>query len=84
MSMERSRTEKQQLLALLSEAEMARVVEADVEYSLQPGEEYLDLDHLDRGVQRTDGRVGTFGQIVPKRAIASATWTRVIAALPKR
>lgn len=70
------------ILKLLSNEELDRVSSAESSGVLCEGAEYLDLQQLDRGVQRAaaeyDMRVGS---VLPRSAIGNDTWTRILAEL---
>ncbi len=69
------------LLELLSEEETARVVSAETSW-LCEGDEYVDLDAIDRGVQRADATIGhERHRVLARRAIHKKTWKRVVARL---
>jgi hypothetical protein len=78
-STERSEpVDKTKLLSLLSEGEMAGLAEADAKTHLRRGDEYLDLEQLQRGVQRADGTATSMGQLLPRKAIHEDTWRRLL------
>lgn len=71
------------LLKLLSDEEIAKVSTAEAASSLSQGAEYIDLEHLDQGVRRADpGTKVTMGHVVPRSAVSTASWTRILAHLP--
>jgi hypothetical protein len=76
-------TARDTILKLLSDEENAKVSSAEGSPSLAQGEEYLDLEHLDRGIQRADAGMtkGTIGHIVPRRAVHGETWSKILAQL---
>lgn len=67
------------LLGMLSEAENARVSAAE-SVRLQPGEEYLDLEHLDQGVRLATTSTPA-GNMLPRRALNEDTWRKVLTQL---
>ena len=71
------------ILKLLSDEENAKVSSAEGSVGLLQGEEYVDLEHLDRGVQRADRTMptGTIGHIVPRRAVHGETWSKILSQL---
>ena len=71
------------ILMLLSDEENARVSNAEAALRLAQGEEYLDLEHLDRGVQRAKAATAkaTMGQILPRTTVSDATWSKILAHL---
>jgi hypothetical protein len=69
------------ILSLLSDTEVARLSNAESRAGLQAGEEYLDLDRLDRGVRVATGIETPQGSVLAKNAVESATWTQVLTKL---
>lgn len=80
---------RDQISSLLSEGEAASVSSAATNTHLRRGDEYLDLEHLERGVQRADGAVAELAQTLPRKAIHEDTWRRILrqlkqASLPRQ
>ncbi|MDP1823636.1 MAG: hypothetical protein Q8L48_10350 [Archangium sp.] len=80
---------RESILNLLSADELARVCTAETQPALITGEDYLDLKHLDLGIRRARPYLGVkgsspMGQVLPKSAVATSTWARIIAQLPPR
>jgi len=74
---------RDRILKMLSDDEVARVSAAEGTARLKDGEEYLDLDHLERGVQEArNGTAVSLGGALPKSAVQEATWTRILGQLP--
>ena len=71
-------------MALLSDEETARVSNAEAGFSMTHGEEYIDLQHLDSGVQKARGNIGSLGEIIPRKSVHKDTWTKIMAGLPPR
>ena len=70
------------ILKLLSNEEIARVSTAETASGLSEGEEYLDLEHLDQGVQRAKAATKvTMGHILPRSAVGDETWSKILAQL---
>jgi hypothetical protein len=70
------------ILALLSDEEIAKVSTAETAAGLREGGEYLDLEHLDRGVQRASAATkGTMVHALPRAAVRDETWTKILARL---
>ena len=69
---------REQVSALLSEGETASVSSAATSTHLRRGDEYLDLEHLEKGVQRADGAVTGLAQMLPRKAIHEDTWRRIL------
>ena len=69
------------ILKMLSDDEMARVSTAETAPKLADGDEYLDLEHLDLGVQRAGGAATPMGHVLPRHAVHANTWTKILAQL---
>jgi uncharacterized membrane protein len=72
---------KDRILELLSDEEISRVATAETKASLTDGEQYLDLEHLDRGVQTARGTAAPIGRVLPRRSIREHTWREIEAHL---
>jgi hypothetical protein len=68
------------ILKLLSDEENARVSTAEAAFRLTEGTEYLDLEHLDRGVQLAKAATAkaTMGRILPRSAVSEKTWRNIL------
>lgn len=66
------------ILKLLSDAEVASVSMAEAAERLQKGDEYLDLEHLDWGVQTVVGATAPMGRVLPKKAVQEETWGNIM------
>ena len=66
------------ILKLLSDEENARVSTGEAASRLTEGAEYLDLQHLDRGVQHAGI---TMGHVLPRSAVSDQTWNKILAHL---
>ena len=66
------------ILSLLSDAEVARVSTAETAQGLSDGDEYLDLEHLDWGVQRAPGAGTPMGRVLPRKALQEGTWGKIL------
>lgn len=69
------------ILKLLTDQEAASVSTAESAPSLAVGELYLDLEHLDHGVQRAGDAALPMGQVLPRKAVSEATWNRIVSQL---
>ena len=71
------------ILMLLSDEENSKVSTAEAASRLTQGEEYLDLEHLDQGVQRAKAATAkaTMGHILPRSAVSDETWSKILAHL---
>lgn len=76
-----SRTEyvtRDSVLKLLSDDEVARVSTAETAARLSEGDEYLDLEHLDLGVQRAGATATPMARVLPRKAVHANTWSRIL------
>jgi hypothetical protein len=72
------------ILKLLSDEEIAKVSTAEAASDLTEGGEYLDLEHLDQGVQRAKAATKvTMGNVLPRSAVRDETWSKIIAQLAR-
>jgi hypothetical protein len=73
------------LLKLLTDEEMARVSTAETAASLIAGQEYVDLEHIDKGVQVCNAATKVvMGSALPRRAVGDPTWNKIVAQLAAR
>ena len=80
----RSEEVRDTILGLLSDEETARVSAAEGGFELTEGTEYLDLEHLDRGVQRAKAAVAvTMGHVLPRNAVRAETWSKILEQLAR-
>lgn len=71
------------LLKLLSDEEMAKVSTAETS-ALTDGDEYLDLEHLDKGVLQAKGKttpITPIGHVLAKKAVHEKKWNAILAQL---
>ena len=72
------------ILKLLSNEEIAKVSTAEAASGLTEGGEYLDLEHLDQGVQHAKpASKVTMGHVLPRSAICNETWNKILAQLAR-
>lgn len=70
---------KDAILMLLSDAEIGKVSMAETKKSLQPSEQYVDLDNLAAGVQMVgEGGVMHVADIIPRSAVDAKTWDKIV------
>ncbi len=69
---------RESVLKLLSNEEVARVSTAETAPRLPAGDEFVDLEHLDKGVQRADGIAPPMGHVLPKKAVHPDTWSKIL------
>ena len=65
------------ILGLLSDEETARVSSAEGRNDLAMGDEYIDLAHLDQGVQQAFGPTKHEGNLLPRSAVHATTWQKI-------
>jgi hypothetical protein len=68
------------IMKLLSDDEIVSVSAAETA-RLSEGDEYLELDHLDRGVRRATGTSTAMAKVLAKSAVAEATWNKILTQL---
>jgi len=69
------------ILGMLSDDEVASVSTAETAMGLSDGDEYLDLEQLDRGVCLAAGISGPMGCVLSRRAVRETTWSKVLTQL---
>jgi hypothetical protein len=75
---------RESVLMLLSNDEVASVATAETAARLADGEEYLDMEQLDQGVQRAHQKKTPMGRVLPKKSIHENTWQKILKQLPAR
>lgn len=68
------------IMKLLSDEEVARVSTAETLAALVDGDEFLDLEHLDRGVREAP-EPALMGHVLPRKAVHSDTWAKIVVQL---
>jgi hypothetical protein len=67
------------IMMLLTNEENSRVTTAEARGSLSDGSEYLDLEHLDRGIQRVSGADHPeMAHVIPRSAVGNDTWSKIV------
>ena len=69
------------IMRLLSDDEVAAVSTAQTAPHLADGDEYVDLGTLSRGTHGGHGVTTAMGHVLPRKAVADATWQRILLAL---
>jgi hypothetical protein len=69
---------KDRILQLLAEGEVDGASIPETTAHLRRGDEYLDLEQLQQGVQRAAGAGTLAGQVLPRRAVREDTWRRIL------
>jgi hypothetical protein len=68
------------ILKLLTDNEVAKVSSAEGASALTDGAEYLDLEQLDRGVQKAKVSLNVnMGHVIPRNSVSDQTWRRITA-----
>ena len=75
---------RESVLMLLSDDETAAVATAETATRLPEGDEYLDMEQLDQGVQRAHDKKTPMGRMLPKKSIHENTWNKILKQLPAR
>jgi hypothetical protein len=87
MTDERTQTKyltREEVLDMLTAPELARVSNVEDGASLPHGEEYLDLQKLENGVQCVNGALVPTASVLPRRALSITTWHDILARLARR
>jgi hypothetical protein len=76
---------RDRILGLLSDEENAKVSTAEGKTALSQGDEYVDLENLDKGVQRAGTTMPKhqIGTLIPKSAVHAETWKKIAEQLGK-
>ncbi|HMN37412.1 MAG TPA: hypothetical protein PKD49_06835 [Hyphomicrobium sp.] len=78
-SVSSAQIEKEDILALLTDAEIARVSMAETKQSLAAGEQFVDLDDLAAGVQTARGAdAPNVHDLIVKSAVEQQTWSAIV------
>jgi hypothetical protein len=72
---------REAILALLSDAEVAKVSRAEDAPRLIEGDQYVDLENLAAGVQRVQAKSPRAAHALPRSAVSDSTWAKVVRAL---
>jgi hypothetical protein len=70
---------REAVLALLSDAEVARVSRAEDEPRLVEGDEYVDLEDPSAGVRQVHAKSVRPRKALPRSAVSDATWAKIVA-----
>ena len=69
------------ILKLLSNDEVAKVSMAETAAYLKDGDEFLDLEQLEQGVQRAGAGGTPMGRVLPRKSVHASTWSKIMAVL---
>jgi hypothetical protein len=70
------------ILERLSEEEVANASTAETIERIAYGDEYVDLAHIEQGVQRWRTETTLMGRLLPRKSIHEPTWLSVMDADP--
>jgi hypothetical protein len=73
---------RESVLMLLSDDEVSAVATAETATRLPDGDEYLDMEQLDQGVQRAHQKKTPMGRVLPKKSVHEDTWQKILKQLP--
>jgi hypothetical protein len=71
------------ILSILSDEEVARVRMPAAPAVLADGEEFIDLTHIELGVQRA-GKSDPMEDVLPRKALHENTWRKIVTNLTAR
>jgi hypothetical protein len=72
---------REAILALLSDAEVAKVSRAEDAPRLIEGDEYVDLEDPIAGVRQVHEKSPRASHALPRSAVSDATWAKIVAAV---
>jgi hypothetical protein len=72
---------RESILKLLSDDEVASVCTSETKVCLAEQDEYIDLEQLERGVQKSHGAGPAMGRMLPRKAVHPDTWSKILTAL---
>jgi hypothetical protein len=83
-SQTKSTLKREAILGLLTDAEVSKVSRAESEPRLIEGDEYIDLEDLDSGVQLVQAVPRTkSGHTLPRSAVSEGTWAKIVKAVAR-
>ena len=72
------------ILKQLSDVEVNHVSTSETAERLEDGDEYLDLEQLERGVQQACSAINpTMGRVLPRKVVHVGTWEKIVSLLAK-
>jgi hypothetical protein len=74
---------RDRVLNLLSDSEIASVSTAESARDLREGEEYVDLEQIEHGVQRALKTRAPMGRLLPRKAVREDTWVEILTLLSR-
>lgn len=73
---------RDRILKALWSDDIACVTRAMIPARLQKGDEFVDLQLLERGVQHAIGVTAPMGGVLARKAVQANTWTQILQQLP--
>ena len=70
-------------ILMMSNDELSSVCTAEAAAQLPPGAIFLDLEHLDRGIQEARKGGVEMGGVLPRAAVRDKTWKKIEAVLAR-
>ena len=84
MDSKQSNLMREDIMRLLTDEEVARVSTAEAGSRLAPGTEYIDLEQVDRGVQRVgEMKPASLSSALPRASVGPQTWDRIVEMLKR-
>jgi hypothetical protein len=69
--------QREAIIELLTDDEVSKVSAVEAAARLDEGDEFVDLDMLDRGIQRADGVPVHMGSVLARKVVHEQTWSRI-------
>jgi hypothetical protein len=69
------------ILKLLADDEVGKVSMDETAPGLVDGDEYLDLEQLEQGVQGAGKDATPMGRVLPRKSVHPTTWRKILALL---
>ncbi len=66
------------IMKLLSDGEIGSISTVETKSHLLDGDDYLDFEHLDYGVQRATAAAAPLGRLLPKKSVREKTWNKIL------
>ena len=75
---------RESILRLLTDDEVAKVTTAETAVRLADGDDYLDLERIDQGVQQESASRANapMGRVLPRASVHENTWKKILALVP--
>jgi hypothetical protein len=75
---------REKVLKLLSDNEVGAVATAETAAHLTDGDEFIDLENFELGVQLAPQSRTPMGRVLPRKSVPSGTWGKIVAQLPAK